>query len=197
MMKMLHHLNGRKKLISRDLYPPPCDIKNYMVELESPDWKIYVEESGNPEGIPVVFLHGGPGSTFSISAHQWFNPKSYRVIVFQQRGTHNCIPNAENSSLDANIFSKVTLHTIASDMEILRRKLSIDKWLVFGGSWGSTLGLYYAQEFPGSCLGLILRGIFLATEKEMIDFFMHETHLASKNYSRQALDTLIDYARKR
>ena len=198
MSQMLHFFSGREKNSStlKELFPPPNNIKNFMIELENSDWQIYVEESGNPEGLPVVFLHGGPGATFNISAHQWFNSNNYRVIVFQQRGTHNCIPNAENSSIDANVFSKITLSTIANDMEILRKKLNIEKWVVFGGSWGSTLGLYYAQEFPQSCLGLILRGIFLASEKEMIDFFIHSTHEGNKNYSRKALDALVDYAKQ-
>ncbi|MBS0655059.1 MAG: alpha/beta fold hydrolase, partial [Verrucomicrobia bacterium] len=132
------------------------------IEVES-GWKVHVEESGNPEGIPVVFVHGGPGVKCRDTDHQWFDPDKYRIIVFQQRGTWGCTPSAEDLSTPSQIFKDVTIQTLAADLEAIRKQLHIDKWLVFGGSWGSTLTMYYAQEFPEQCLGLVVRGIFLAS----------------------------------
>jgi proline iminopeptidase len=173
---------------------PLSPITSFSVELE-PDWSIYVEESGNPQGIPVVFVHGGPGSKFKETDHQWFNPKKYRIILFQQRGTHNCTPSARDLETPASIFKDVTINTLAKDLEILRNKLGVEEWLVFGGSWGSTLGLYYAQQYPQSCTGLILRGIFLSNEQEMEEFFTKEKideKVAQWNHT--ALTRLYEYA---
>ena len=124
---------------------------------------LYVEESGNPAGIPVVFLHGGPGSGSSPAHRQFFDPDAYRIVVFDQRGAgkstpHGCIDN------------NTTDHLI-NDLEQLRMTLGIERWMVFGGSWGSTLALAYAIRHPNRCLGLVLRGIFLARPAEL-DWFM-------------------------
>ena len=114
---------------------------------------IYFEESGNPEGKPCVFVHGGPGGGSSPAARQFFDPKRYRIVLFDQRGCGHSTPHA---SLEDN----TTWHLIA-DMEQLREELAIDQWLVFGGSWGSTLSLAYAQKHPERVTELVLRGIFL------------------------------------
>jgi proline iminopeptidase len=125
--------------------------------------RIYWEASGNPQGIPVLFVHGGPGSGTSPSQRRFFDPARYRIILFDQRGCGRSIPHGE-------LTDNTTPHLIA-DMEALRRELGIETWLVFGGSWGSTLALAYAQAHPERCRGLVLRGIFLCRKSE-IDWFL-------------------------
>jgi len=120
---------------------------------------IYWEQSGNPNGVPVVFLHGGPGAGSSPDHRRFFDPAFYRIIIFDQRGAGRSKPTAE-------MKNNTPKHLIA-DIETLRKKFNIDKWLVFGGSWGSTLALAYGEAHPESCLGFILRGIFLMREKEL------------------------------
>lgn len=172
----------------------PSPVKNYYLEVE-PNWKIYVEESGNPGGIPVVFVHGGPGAHFKDSDHHWFDPNKYRILLFQQRGTYKCSPSAEDLSVDAAIFKNISIETLARDVETLRNHLGISKWLVFGGSWGSTLGLYYAQEYPQSCLGLVLRGIFLSSQEEISNFYSFEmVNEKIPKWNQTALKFLKDYA---
>ena len=121
--------------------------------------EIYVEESGNSDGIPVVYLHGGPGAGSSAFQRQLFDPEKYRIILFDQRGCGLSRPHAE-------LRQNTTAHLIA-DMEKIRESLGIDRWVVSGGSWGSTLALAYAQAFPERVLGLILRGIFLSSKSEL------------------------------
>jgi len=124
---------------------------------------MYWEESGQPAGIPVVFLHGGPGSGTTAQHRCFFDPESYRIVLFDQRGAGRSTPLGE--------LQNNTTADLVSDMEVLRRHLGIEKWLVFGGSWGSTLALAYAQSHPELCLGLVLRGIFLFRPSE-VDWFM-------------------------
>ena len=124
---------------------------------------IYYEQSGNPNGKPAIFLHGGPGGGGSEDVRRFFNPDLYRIVVFDQRGCgrskpHGCLEN--NTTWD-----------LVSDIENLRKKLSIEKWLVFGGSWGSTLSLTYAQAHPKSVSELVLRGIFLLRKEELHWFY--------------------------
>ena len=126
---------------------------------------IYVEEAGNPEGVPVVFLHGGPGGGLSPTYRRFFDPRHYRVVLFDQRGAGKSTPHAE---LDQN-----TTWDLVRDIETIREDLGIRRWIVFGGSWGSTLGLAYAVTHPERVLGLILRGIFLCRKLE-IDWFYQE-----------------------
>lgn len=125
---------------------------------------LYWEESGNPQGVPVLFLHGGPGTGTHPSQRQYFDPTYYRIVLFDQRGAGRSTPLGETRH-------NTTQHLIA-DIEQLRQHLGIDQWLLFGGSWGSTLALAYAQAHPAPCLGLILRGIFLCTQAE-IDWFLY------------------------
>ena len=125
--------------------------------------KIYYEQCGNPDGKPAVFLHGGPGGGGSTNVRRFFNPELYRIIVFDQRGCGRSKPHA---SLENN-----TTWDLVSDIERLREKLDIHKWLVFGGSWGSTLALAYAQTHPASVSEMVLRGIFLLREKELKWFY--------------------------
>ena len=124
---------------------------------------IYVEESGNKNGKPVIFLHGGPGGGIESVYRQYFNPEKWRIIIFDQRGCGKSIPHAE---LEEN----TTWHLV-EDIEKIRMHLNIDKWVVFGGSWGSTLSLSYAITHTNCCKGLILRGIFMIRKKEIQWFY--------------------------
>ena len=123
---------------------------------------LYFEECGNPKGKPVVFVHGGPGAGASEKSRCFFDPKHYRIILFDQRGCGRSRPHA-------SLVENTTWHLVA-DMEQLRERLEIDRWQVFGGSWGSTLGLAYAQKHPERVSELVLRGIFLLRRWE-IDWF--------------------------
>ena len=125
---------------------------------------IYFEQYGNPEGIPILFLHGGPGAGFSNSHKGFFDPKIFRVVFFDQRGSGKSSPYAETKHNNTQF--------LISDIENLRKLLKIDKWYLFGGSWGSTLALLYGIDFPERCLGFILRGIFLGSKNE-IDWFLY------------------------
>jgi proline iminopeptidase len=126
--------------------------------------ELYWEESGAADGLPVVFLHGGPGGGTSPRHRRFFDPARYRIVLHDQRGAGKSTPFGE-------MTDNMTQHLVA-DIERLRVALGIDRWVVFGGSWGSTLALAYAQAHPDRCLGVILRGIFLGAERE-IDWFMH------------------------
>ena len=126
---------------------------------------IYVEESGNKNGKPVIFLHGGPGGGVDPKYRRYFNPDKWRIIMFDQRGCGKSTPFAE--------LKENTTWDLVDDIEKIRNHLSIEDWVVFGGSWGSTLSLAYSQTYPNSCKGLILRGIFLVRKKG-IDWFYQE-----------------------
>ncbi|WP_394837159.1 prolyl aminopeptidase [Pendulispora rubella] len=129
--------------------------------------EIYWEVSGNPQGKPAVFVHGGPGGGTEPKQRRFFDPKKYRIVLFDQRGCGKSTPHA---SLEDN----TTWHLVA-DMEALRKHLSIEKWQVFGGSWGSTLALAYAQTHPERVTELVLRGIFLLRKWEIDWFYQHGT----------------------
>jgi proline iminopeptidase len=146
------------------LYPPVEAFCTGHLKV-SDQHEIYFEESGNPEGKPVVFVHGGPGGGTSPHYRQFFDPAKYRIIMFDQRGCGKSRPHA---SLEEN-----TTWDLVEDMEKLRKHFGIEKWLVFGGSWGSTLALSYAQTHPEHVSELVLRGIFLVRKKE-IDWFYQE-----------------------
>jgi proline iminopeptidase len=124
--------------------------------------ELYYEESGNPKGKPVVFVHGGPGAGTSPNQRRFFNPEKYRIVLFDQRGAGKSTPYA-------SLVDNTTWHLV-EDMEKLREHLGIQKWQVFGGSWGSTLALSYAETHPEAVSELVLRGIFLLRKKE-IDWF--------------------------
>jgi proline iminopeptidase len=126
---------------------------------------LYVEESGNRDGIPAVFLHGGPGAGCEPSHRRFFDPERYRIVLFDQRGSGRSTPHAE--------LGRNTTWHLVDDMERIRRELGIERWLVFGGSWGSTLALAYAQAHPERVLTLIVRGIFLCRNIE-IEWFYRE-----------------------
>ncbi len=124
---------------------------------------LYVEECGNPDGLPAVFLHGGPGAGCSSSHRRFFDPARYRIVLFDQRGSGRSTPHA---GLDAN-----TTWDLVADIERIRERLGIRRWLVFGGSWGSTLGIAYAQTHPERVSALVLRGIFLCRPQEIHWFY--------------------------
>ncbi len=148
----------------RELYPVIDAFNSYRLKVD-PIHTIYVEEAGNPQGIPVIFLHGGPGSGCNENHRRYFNPKKYRVVLFDQRGCHRSAPVGETRN---NSTPK-----LLQDIEHIRERLGIEQWLVFGGSWGATLALLYAQSYPSRVLGLILRGAFLARQKDL-DWFSSE-----------------------
>lgn len=148
---------------STDLYPP---IEPYHTgTLDVGDGhSLYFEVAGNPNGTPVVFLHGGPGAGTNSTARRFFDPNHYRIVLFDQRGAGRSTPKA---ATDAN----TTWHLV-DDLERLRAKLDIERWMVFGGSWGATLALAYGQSHPDRCLGFVLRGIFLGEAAEL-DWFLN------------------------
>ena len=142
----------------------PAILPAYTFHLDVGDGhELYVEESGNPQGLPVVFLHGGPGGSCEPMHRRYFDPELYRVILFDQRGCGKSRPHA---SLENN-----TTQDLIADLEKIRERLTIDKWVVFGGSWGSTYALAYAQAHPERVLGLILRGIFLCRDEDIQWFY--------------------------
>ena len=143
------------------LYPPIEPYNEFFLKV-SKLHTIFVEESGNPKGKPVIFLHGGPGGGSEPIYRQYFDPKKWRIIIFDQRGCGKSLPHAE---LEEN-----TTWDLVHDIEMIREYLKIDSWVVFGGSWGSTLSLSYAIKNPKRCKGLILRGIFMLRKIE-IDWF--------------------------
>ena len=124
---------------------------------------IYVEESGNKNGKPVIFLHGGPGGGVDPKYRRYFNPDKWHIIMFDQRGCGKSTPFAE--------LKENTTWDLVDDIEKIRNHLSIDRWVIYGGSWGSTLSLAYSQTYPDSCKALILRGIFLVRKKEIHWFY--------------------------
>ncbi len=145
------------------LFPPIQPTRQGMLKVDAIH-TIYWEEVGNPDGIPVLFLHGGPGAGLSPQHRRFFDPRHYCVILFDQRGAGKSTPLGE--------WRNNTTQLLVADIETLRIKFGVEQWLVFGGSWGSTLALAYGQAHPDRCLGFVLRGIFLCTAAE-IDWFLH------------------------
>lgn len=146
-----------------EFYPPVEPFQVGTLALDNVH-TMYYEQSGNPNGIPVVFLHGGPGAGASASHRQFFDPAFYRIIIFDQRGAGRSTPLGE-------LRDNTTLNIVA-DIELLRKQLSIERWIVFGGSWGSTLALAYAEHHAERVMALVLRGIFLCRQSE-IDWFLY------------------------
>jgi len=146
----------------RTLYPDIQPYVTHSLEVDEPH-VLHVEECGNPSGVPVLFVHGGPGSGCEAYHRRFFDPQVYRIILFDQRGSGRSSPHAE---LEGN-----TTQALVADMEAIREHLGIDRWLLFGGSWGSTLSLVYAETHPQRVLGLVLRGIFLCRPREIAWFY--------------------------
>ena len=157
----------------KDLYPPiePYDTRRLKV---SGGHQLHIEQAGNPEGTPILFLHGGPGAGCEPYHRRFFNPRAYRVVLFDQRGCGRSIPYA---SLQAN-----TTRDLLDDIEVIRENLGIERWLLFGGSWGSTLAIAYAQRHPERVMGMILRGIFLCRDEEISWFYQRGANQIFPDY---------------
>jgi proline iminopeptidase len=151
----------------RTRYPALEPYNTGYIQVDA-EHSLYFEECGNPQGKPVVFLHGGPGSGLEKYHREFFDPAAYRIVLFDQRG-------AGKSDPFASLNNNTTWHLV-SDIERLREKLKIDKWLVFGGSWGSTLALAYAETHPERVKALVLRGIFLCRPQEIRWFYQFGAH---------------------
>ena len=147
----------------RDLYPPIEPYRTGTLKLDGRH-TMYWEECGSPRGEPALFLHGGPGAGATPVHRRFFDPHHWRVVIFDQRGAGRSTPLGELADNSPD-------HLVA-DIERLRQALDIEKWLVFGGSWGSTLALHYARRHPGHCTGLVLRGIFLCRAGE-VEWFLY------------------------
>ncbi len=144
------------------LYPPSDPYDQRMLDVGQ-GHRVYVEQCGNPSGIPVVICHGGPGGGCSPAMRRYFDPDLYRIILFDQRGCGRSRPHA-------SVTNNTTWHLV-DDMETIRRTLNVDAWIVFGGSWGATLALIYAQAHPERVRNLVLRGVFLMTQRELDWFY--------------------------
>jgi proline iminopeptidase len=147
----------------RDLFAPIEPYRKGTLRLDQRH-TMYWEESGNPRGVPALFLHGGPGAGATPVHRRFFDPEYWRIVIFDQRGAGRSTPLGETADNSPT--------HLVGDIERLRTALSIDKWLVFGGSWGSTLGLHYAETHPSRCIGLVLRGIFLCHAEE-VEWFLY------------------------
>ena len=150
--------------IDKILYPEIKSYNEFKLKVSNLH-TLHVEESGNRNGKPVIFLHGGPGGGIEPIYRRYFNPEKWRIIIFDQRGCGQSIPHAE--------LKENTTWDLVEDIEKIREYLKIDKWVVFGGSWGSTLAMTYGITYPQVCKGLILRGIFMLRKKE-INWFYQE-----------------------
>ena len=144
------------------LFPDIIPYVRHSLEVDPPHI-LYIEECGNPAGIPVVVLHGGPGAGSESYHRRFFDPERYRIILFDQRGCGRSTPHTE--------LRKNTTQDLVADIERIREHLDIERWILFGGSWGTTLALVYAQAHPDRVNGMILRGIFLCSRREIEWFY--------------------------
>ncbi len=149
-------------MILREFYPPIEPYQSSRLKV-SQIHDLYFEQVGNPSGTPILFLHGGPGGGINADHRRYFDPQHYRIILFDQRGSGKSLPLAE--------LTENTTDDLVNDIEKLRAYLGISKWIVFGGSWGSTLALAYAIQHPDQVAALILRGIFLCRRSELLWFY--------------------------
>ena len=155
------------------LYPDIKPYANHSLRVDNVH-TLHIEECGNPQGLPVVFVHGGPGAGCEPFHRRFFDPNIYRIVLFDQRGAGRSTPHAE-------LADNTTQHLVA-DMETIRKHLGIERWVVFGGSWGSTLGLIYAETHPDRVLSLILRGIFLCIPWEIRWFYQEGANRIFPDY---------------
>ena len=162
----------------KELYPPIEPYATHLLDVGG-GHRVYVEECGNPAGLPVVFLHGGPGGGCKIYQRSFFDPEKYRAVLFDQRG---CGRSKPAGRLEAN----TTRHLLA-DMELIRERLGLERWLLFGGSWGSALALLYAQRYPHRASGIVSRGTFLARQADL-DWYLKDG--ANRIYPERWADLL-------
>ena len=153
--------SGQKRAVEF-LYPPIDPFDQRVIDVGD-GHRIYVEQCGNPQGEPVVVLHGGPGGGCSPAMRRYFDPSHYRIVLFDQRGCGRSRPHAA-------VSQNTTWHLV-QDIETIRKELGIDRWMCFGGSWGATLALVYAITHPDRASRLILRGVFLMTRRELDWFY--------------------------
>ncbi len=154
--------HSNQKRAVQYLYPPIDPYDQQMLDVGD-GHRVYVEQCGNPDGIPVIVLHGGPGGGCSPAMRRYFDPAVYRIVLFDQRGCGRSRPHA-------SVANNTTWHLVA-DIELIRRTLDVDAWIVFGGSWGATLALIYAEAHPAHVRQLVLRGVFLMTQAELDWFY--------------------------
>lgn len=184
----------------QSMYPDIEPTKSGLLDVGD-GHQLYYEECGNPDGVPAIFLHGGPGGGCDARSRTFFDPDFYKIIVFDQRGSGRSIPNASDD-LSASLIGNTT-PKLVSDIEAIREELGIDKWgLVLGGSWGSTLALAYAQAHPDKCRCLLLRGVFLFTPDEVGYLFCDggtegQNPAAWESYCQYIEDTSSDWSRER
>jgi proline iminopeptidase len=157
----MDHRSGPKRA-SDYLYPPVEPFDQRMIDVGD-GHRVYVEQCGNPSGVPVIVLHGGPGGGCSPAMRRYFDPAVYRVVLFDQRGCGRSRPHA---MVDHN-----TTWDLVADIELIRTELGVEKFILFGGSWGATLALVYAITHPHSVRHLVLRGVFLMTQRELDWFY--------------------------
>lgn len=172
--------------LRRLLYPPVRAYRTQRLDVGD-GHNLHIEECGRHDGLPVVTLHGGPGGGISPALRRFFDPERYRVILFDQRGCGRSTPHA---SLRAN-----TTQDLIDDIERIRELMGVDKWIVFGGSWGATLALAYAQQHPDRCLGLILRGIFTCSQIELDWFYKHGANMLFPDAWDRLVSPLADTER--
>ncbi|QPK63095.1 prolyl aminopeptidase [Methylomonas sp. LL1] len=165
----------------QSLYPDISPFHTFFLETDSIH-QVYVEQSGNPAGIPVIFLHGGPCSGTKPDHRRFFDPERYHIMLMDQRGCGRSQPFGE---LESN-----TTQDLLADLEAIRKQLRIDQWLLFGGSWGGTLALLYAQAYPRQVLGMILRGVFLARRTDMEWFLQNGANRIYPQIWKEMLDAV-------
>ncbi len=168
------------------LYP---DIKPFHSQMlaVSDGHSVYLEQSGNIEGIPVLFVHGGPGAGCSWQDRSFFDPNRYHIILFDQRGCGRSTPHA---ALEHN-----TTQALLADMEAIRAHLGITRWLLFGGSWGATLSLVYAETYPERVMGMVLRGVFLGRQQDIDWFYQQGASRVFPDYWEDFVDPIPEAER--
>ncbi len=173
-------------MFREQLFPPIEPFEIGQLELDPPH-KMYWEQSGNPMGVPALFLHGGPGAGATPVHRRFFDPEFYRIVVFDQRGAGRSEPQG--------CLEKNTTPDLIADIERLREYLGIEKWLVFGGSWGSTLAIAYGEAYPERCLGFVLRGIFLGNPREL-EWFLYGMQTVFPENWRRFVSPLTEHERE-
>ena len=190
---------GKPVQYPRDLYPEIEPLEEGFLDVGD-GHRLAYDVSGNPDGIPAVFLHGGPGAGVSPRVRRFFNPEKYKIVIFDQRGSGKSIPNASDD-LDGSLVENTT-PKLVEDIDKLRRHLQIEKWgLVLGGSWGSTLALAYAETYPEDVDSLLLRGVFLFGPDEVDYLFCNggtygQNPQAWETYCQYIQDTSQDWDRE-
>ena len=160
------------------MYPTIKPFNSFYLKTKDNLHSIYVEECGNKNGVPIIYLHGGPGGSIDPKNRRYFNPKKYRVILFDQRGSGKSKPKGS--------LIKNTTSELVNDIEEIRNVLQIKRWIIVGGSWGSTLALVYAIKNSSRVLGMVLRGVFLGTKEEAYWAF----HYVSKYFYPEIIDSI-------